>query len=146
MIIRRATEKDLPALLVIEDRCFGNERFNRDVLHAYVSRQDSFTVIALEGQRPQGSAMCTMPQRSMVGRIASIAVLEDKRRSGIGSLLLAECERVLKTEGRKYAMLEVEVSNEPAIALYKGHGYKITGLIEQYYSRDRDAYVMEKRI
>jgi ribosomal-protein-alanine acetyltransferase len=146
MIIRPADEGDLEALLAIEEACFGNERFSRDVVRSFVLREDSFTAVALEGDRILGSAMCTMPRGSRAGRIISIAVLEQSRRAGVGSRLLEECERMLRENGRRRVTLEVEVSNRPAISLYSKHGYQVTGRIRQYYSDDRDAFVMEKRI
>jgi ribosomal-protein-alanine acetyltransferase len=41
--------------------------------------------------------------------------------------------------------LEVRVSNEVAINLYKGHGFEIVGVRKQYYQDNKeDAYIMYK--
>ena len=46
----------------------------------------------------------------------------------------------------KQGFLEVRVTNEPAIALYKKLGFEITRTINGYYSDGEDAYVMTKKL
>ena len=43
--------------------------------------------------------------------------------------------------------LEVRVSNEPAIALYKTYGFEVAGVRKGFYTAPReDAYVMLKNL
>jgi ribosomal-protein-alanine N-acetyltransferase len=42
--------------------------------------------------------------------------------------------------------LEVRVSNEPAINLYRSMGYTIVGIYQGYYSDGEDAYMMSKNL
>ena len=46
----------------------------------------------------------------------------------------------------KQCFLEVRVTNEPAISLYKKLGFEITRTVNGYYSDGEDAYVMTKRV
>ena len=40
--------------------------------------------------------------------------------------------------------LEVNVTNEPAIRLYKKFGFKNLGIRKKYYNNSQDAYIMTK--
>ncbi|MDR0797125.1 MAG: ribosomal-protein-alanine acetyltransferase, partial [Nitrososphaerota archaeon] len=44
------------------------------------------------------------------------------------------------------AFLEVRVTNEPAISLYKKLDFEISRTINGYYSDGEDAYVMTKKL
>jgi [ribosomal protein S18]-alanine N-acetyltransferase len=46
----------------------------------------------------------------------------------------------------KQCFLEVRVTNEAGITLYKKLGFEITRTINGYYSDGEDAYVMTKRL
>ena len=46
----------------------------------------------------------------------------------------------------KQGFLEVRVTNESGISLYKKLGFEITRTINGYYSDGEDAYVMTKRL
>jgi len=79
------------------------------------------------------------------GHVISIAVLPEYRRRGIGKALMSETMRRMKE--RYHAdeiMLEVRVSNYPAIELYKKLGLMIVRIIPGYYKDGEDAYVMAK--
>ena len=65
--------------------------------------------------------------------ILNMAVSRAHRRSGIGSKLLESAVEFSRTAGSARAYLEVRASNEPAIALYKGHGFTECGRRAQYY-------------
>jgi len=148
VIFRCADEKDIPELLRIEDECFGKEKFSQEIVRAFIVRNDAFTVVAQDDLRSRlvGSATCLVSEGTGEGRIASIAVLRHLREQGIGSGLLAECEKTLGNYRLAKYVLEVETTNIPAIALYLHRGYEITGLLKEYYGLGRDAYTMEKKL
>ncbi|MBS7287266.1 MAG: ribosomal protein S18-alanine N-acetyltransferase [Candidatus Freyarchaeota archaeon] len=80
------------------------------------------------------------------GHVVSIAVMPEHRRKGIGKMLLKWGLRAMKEYGAEEAILEVRVSNEPAINLYKKMGFIIVKTIRGYYHDGEDAYLMSKRI
>jgi ribosomal-protein-alanine N-acetyltransferase len=143
---RRADENDLFELLRIEEECFGRERFSTDIVRAFIVRADAFTVVAEDegAERLVGSASCLVSETAGEGRIASVAVLNERRAEGIGSGLLVECENVLATFRLRKYVLEVETTNIPAIVMYTHHGYEIVDTLIDYYGLGRDAYSMEK--
>jgi len=145
VIVRLASEEDLPRLMEIEDLCFGPERFSQETVQAFLVRDDAFIVVAEELEELRGSAMCTTSDERGEGRIASLAVPERMRGRGIGGMLLDECEKVFVDLGMTVYSLEVETVNEPAIAIYSSHRYEISSIISDFYGRGRPAYAMIKR-
>ena len=78
--------------------------------------------------------------------IITLDVLEPYRRQSIGSRLLEAAERKAASRGAAHMVLETATTNEAAIALWKKHGYRETGTIENYYGPGQDALEMEKRL
>jgi ribosomal protein S18 acetylase RimI-like enzyme len=144
--IRQADEVDLPELSKIEEDCFGSERFNTETVRAFVIRDDTFVLVAFEGNEILGSAMCIVSELDLNGKIASIAVLKQRRGTGIGAALLDECEKVFRSHGLVRYSLEVEASNSLAIALYASRGYVVKASIQDFYGAGRPAFYMEKKL
>lgn len=144
--IRQADEVDLPELLKIEEDCFGSERFSTETVRAFVVRDDTFVLVAYEGNEIVGSAMCMASELDLHGKIASIAVLKQRRGTGIGAALLDECERVFRSLGLLRYSLEVEASNSLAIALYASRGYVVKASLQDFYGAGRPAFYMEKKL
>lgn len=145
VIVRLASEGDLPGLMSIEEECFGSEKFSQETVLAFLVRDDAFVVVAEESGRFVGSAMCLVSQEEREGRIASLAVPKPMRGMGIGAMLLRRCEEVFEHLGMTTYTLEVETVNEPAISMYLSHGYEVAGLIQDFYGCGRPAYAMFKR-
>ena len=145
VIVRRATDADMPVLLRIEEECFGSEKFTPETVRAFIVRGDAFILIAIDNDEVIGSAMCLTSEEASEGKIASIAVLRRCRGLGIGAQLLDACEQAFRDDELNRYTLEVETENEPAISLYLSRGYQIRGLLKDFYSVGRDAYCMEKR-
>jgi ribosomal-protein-alanine N-acetyltransferase len=75
--------------------------------------------------------------------ITTFGVHPDHRRRGIGRLLLLSLAEVAIELGSARMTLEVRVSNEPAQALYRSFGFRVSGRRIAYYSDDgEDALVM----
>ena len=75
--------------------------------------------------------------------INNLAVLPERRRSGVAMALL---ERVLgdgAARGALRATLEVRRSNTPALRLYERFGFAVTAVRRGYYTNpDEDALVL----
>lgn len=76
--------------------------------------------------------------------VSTIAVHPDYRGRGLGEVLLAGIlsrSMALKAE---YSVLEVRVSNESALTLYRKYEYEIVGQRKNYYrDNNEDAYLMQ---
>ena len=67
----------------------------------------------------------------------------DWRGRGCGTRVLYALIQAAIDVGVQYMTLEVRVSNEPALALYKNFGFKKAGLRKKYYEDNgEDAHIM----
>ena len=77
--------------------------------------------------------------------IMNIAVHPDWRRRGIAEKLIDYLVQELKKRGSHALMLEVRVSNDPAIALYEKLGFQQVGRRKNYYRNPKeDALILRK--
>ncbi len=77
-------------------------------------------------------------------RLMNLAVDPSARRQGVATALVRHGLRDGERRGVKRAVLEVRASNESALALYEGFGFKRTAVRPDYYSNPReDAILME---
>lgn len=75
--------------------------------------------------------------------IMNIVVRKNKRKLGIGSLLLNEIIRFSKIHSAASITLEVNEKNIPAIKLYEKYGFKQVGLRKKYYNNEDNAILMD---
>ena len=87
-----------------------------------------------------GFGVCRREGKAL--KIMNLAVLPEFRRHKVASqLLLALGEVGLELTCRK-ALLEVRVTNRPAITLYEQFGFKKLRILSRYYEDGEDAYLM----
>lgn len=65
--------------------------------------------------------------------ITTLAIDPDYQQQGLGQLLLLAMLWSARQRGLEWATLEVRVSNQPAIALYRKFGFQDVGLRRKYY-------------
>lgn len=80
------------------------------------------------------------------GHVVSIAVIPQGRRRGLAQALINRALEGMRYYKAKQGFLEVRVTNEAAISLYKKLGFEVSRTINGYYSDGEDAYVMTKRL
>jgi [ribosomal protein S18]-alanine N-acetyltransferase len=80
------------------------------------------------------------------GHVVSIAVMPQHRRKGVAKALITKALEGMEYYKAKQCFLEVRVTNDAAISLYKKLGFEVTRTLNGYYSDGEDAYVMTKRI
>ena len=80
------------------------------------------------------------------GHVVSIAVMPGSRRKGVAQAVINRALEGMRYYKAKQAFLEVRVTNDAAISLYKKLGFEVTRTINGYYSDGEDAYVMTKRL
>ena len=80
------------------------------------------------------------------GHVVSIAVLQQSRRKGVAQELMKTAMEGMRHYKAKQCYLEVRVTNDAGIGLYKKLGFDISRTIHGYYSDGEDAYVMSKKL
>jgi ribosomal-protein-alanine N-acetyltransferase len=80
------------------------------------------------------------------GHVVSIAVIPQKRHKGVAKALITKALEGMQYYKAKQCFLEVRVTNEAALSLYKKLGFEVTRTVNGYYSDGEDAYVMTKKL
>lgn len=151
--IREFRRGDFNALWEIDQRCFPpGISYSPMELLTYMRRLRSFTLVAEESGAQTGMAGEGRPVgfivgeagRRQAGHIITIDVLEETRRSGLGSQLLRAAEERLRAAGCRAVFLETAVDNAAALAFYKRHQYFLVKTLPRYYSNGVDAVMMKK--
>ena len=76
-------------------------------------------------------------------QIISISIDPSVQRRGYGQFLLLYVMAFVRNQKCKHITLEVRISNEKAIALYKKNGFAVVAVRKQYYPDGEDAYLMK---
>jgi ribosomal protein S18 acetylase RimI-like enzyme len=141
MEIIPATIRDLNALRRLENICFEKDAWPLFDLIAVLTFPGVVRLKAVEDNQMVGFIAGDPRPSQGFSWIATIAVLPEYRRKGIGRSLLHSCETQLKTPRLR---LSVRVSNQSAIALYEQEGYRAMDIWKAYYNDGENAVVMEK--
>ena len=139
-VVRRAGADDIPAMLRIEQRS-NPVPWSRQLFAKELERREGATIVATDGDEVVGFLACA--GQGDAWHILNVTVDPDHRRRGLGGMLVDGIISLL--DGRPYDRytLEVRVSNDAAIRLYRGRGFVDSGVRPRYYSDNReDALIM----
>jgi ribosomal-protein-alanine N-acetyltransferase len=130
VLVREFAASDVPAVLAILLESQEAAAWSRESL----LQLDSVAPTAWVAER-DGVVAGFLIGRSAADEfeILNMAVSGAHRRQGIGSKLLESALEVSRKAGSARVYLEVRASNEPAIALYKRHGFTECGRRVKYY-------------
>ncbi len=142
MEIRNASILDLNALSRLERACFGTDAWPLFDLIAVLTFADVVRLKAVETGDMIGFVAGDARQTESVSWIATIGVLPEFQRRGVGRELLRACEARLTTPRIR---LSVRASNAGAIRLYDLEGYQRVETWQAYYNDGEAAIVMEKQ-
>jgi ribosomal-protein-alanine N-acetyltransferase len=137
--LRRLTYSDLPQVIAIERRSFPTP-WSLAMFVLELSKPSGICLAATVGGRVAGYLVCS--RYDAVWHIMNICIDPDRRRQGIATALL---QRLLERVNDPDAQLTLEVrrSNDPAIVLYEGFGFRTAGLRRRYYQDNgEDAVIM----
>lgn len=149
-ILRKFNPNDLESVIYINRTCLPENYSPSFFLEIYQNCPEGFIVAEIEN-KIVGYIMCRLEfgfsefkRLKLVrkGHIVSIAILPEFRRKGIATKLITEVLKFLNESKINECFLEVRVTNEPAIRLYKKLGFNIVRVIPGYYLDGTDAYVM----
>lgn len=129
-------------VVAIEEASFTNpwtremylaELDNRGVSYCFLARDDAGATVGF----------CSFWRVLDELHINNIAVMPDRRRTGVGSALLAHILAEGARMGARRATLEVRRSNESARRLYERFGFTVAGVRRGYYTKpNEDALVL----
>lgn len=80
---------------------------------------------------------------SVQARVLMLAVSEEFRRKGIGTMLMTRFIEECKKKGVRVISLEVRKGNIPAMEFYKRFNFQPIDVVKGYYNDGEDAYQMQ---
>ena len=152
--IRRFTTDDLQAVMKINRAALPENYTDYFFIDLHDRFPETFIVAEQEGEivgyimsRVEvGLANLGLGGLTRKGHVVSIAVMPQSRRKGVAQALINAAIDGMRNYKAKQCYLEVRVTNQAGINLYKKLGFVISRTINGYYSDGEDAYVMTKKI
>jgi len=145
VVIKDADSRDFEILWRIDQQCFApGIAYSKRELATYMALRGSFTILATDPEEKILGFLVATLRHHGIGHVITIDVINEARRSGVGSKLLAEAERRLRQLQCHVVSLETAVDNRSALIFYKRHQYSMVKTVPHYYSNGVDALVLEK--
>jgi ribosomal-protein-alanine N-acetyltransferase len=140
-VIAPASWRDLNSLRHLEKVCFPQDAWPIFDLIGVLTFANVVRLKAVHDERMVGFIAGDIRGAENISWIATVGVLPEYRRQGIGKRLMQACEEQLTTRAIR---LCVRLANEEAITLYQKLGYRAISTWQRYYQDGEDALVMEK--
>ena len=139
-MIRPFSFPDLDSILQIESQSFPKSPYDwTTFLNLHTLYPETFLVYVNKNRGGTEEEIVGYIIFDQDGHIISIAVHARYRRKGVGGKLL---QRAMEAPQRNRVWAEVRRSNHGAQAFYSKMGFKITGLIPNYYGNE-DALIIQ---
>jgi ribosomal-protein-alanine N-acetyltransferase len=141
--IRRMRESDLAEVRTIETLSFPNPWSDNTFRGEIQNESISFPMVVVEkpGERVIGYIIYWHIREDV--QVNNIAVHPDFRGRGIAEALMRHVIDKVRANGATFMTLEVRVSNDAAVTLYRKLGFEVLGTRKNYYTNpDEDAYMM----
>ena len=135
-------ESHVAAIAQLEKLCFSDP-WSEKSIGSELNNRLSYWLVAMEGDALVGyvGSQSVLAESDMM----NIAVHPEHRRKGIAEALVLALVAGLSEKGNHSLMLEVRVSNDPAIALYEKLGFVQVGRRPNYYRNPKeDALILRK--
>ena len=135
---------DVSAIAELEKLCFSDPWSEKSIASEVDNRLSYWLVAEIDGVVAGYIGSQTVLDAS---DMMNLAVSPDYRRKGIGQALVNALVEHLQQNKVIALLLEVRVSNAPAIALYESLGFEQVGRRPKYYHNPReDALIMRKEL
>ena len=144
MIIRKMNLGDVSAIAELEKLCFSDPWSENSIASEVDNRLSYWLVAEVDGiVAGYVGSQTVLDAADMM----NLAVSPVYRRRGIGQALVNALVEHLRQNEVIALLLEVRVSNAPAIALYESLGFEQVGRRPKYYHNPReDALIMRKEL
>jgi [ribosomal protein S18]-alanine N-acetyltransferase len=139
---RRLELSDLNAIESIERESYPTP-WSRSMFAGELAKPSSISLGAFEPETEELLGYLIISRYVDAWHVMNLAVSPKYRRRRIAASLLERLFELTSSEGRRGYTLEVRVSNDVAIKLYKQAGFKARGIRRGYYTDNReDALIM----
>lgn len=129
LVIRKASETDIPALCSIDEVCFPVEPENMPLRFISILNDGDYSImLAFLNNKAVGKAHIRWQKDEAI--FSDIAIMPQYQSQGLGSELLANCINDALLLGKIKLALDVETSNHSALNLYTRHDFKSVNAID----------------
>jgi ribosomal-protein-alanine N-acetyltransferase len=143
--IRRMTEEDLEEILAIEQASYRTP-WSRRAFESEIRAPHANPLVLGQSDPPVVIGYICSWRTLDECHILNVAVHPSFRRMGLAAQMIDHLLEICQGEGILHYFLEVRVSNEGAISLYKKYGFKVCGVRRRYYAdTGEDALIMQRR-
>ena len=130
----------------IEKLCFS-EPWSEESLGYMYSSPHAYAVACIDSQSGKLAAYGGLEYVLDEAELTNIATHPDFRRRGCAKAVTDALERFVRLHGVKRIWLDVRISNEPAICLYRKLGFEDAGVRRHFYRfPTEDALLMVKEL
>lgn len=147
------TLQDVPAVAEIEKLCFSLPWSEQSLIDS-VKREDTMFLVCEEFDEKNSddtgdvnsniAGYIGMYLSFDEGDITNVAVSPAHRKKGYGEALVSKAKELAREKQLEMILLEVRVSNAPAISLYKKMGFEELGIRKKFYEHPvEDAIIMK---
>ncbi len=144
MIIREMKREDVPAVAELEKLCFSDP-WSENSIASELDNHLSYWLVAEDNGKIAGyvGSQSVLDAADMM----NLAVSPYYRQQGVGQALVNGLVQHLQQNNVIALLLEVRVSNTPAISLYEKLGFEQVGRRPKYYHNPReDALILRKEL
>ena len=144
--VREMTWRDIPRLVELEQVLFAGDAWSPETWWAELAGRPRREYVVLEG-RSGIEGYAGVDHGGDVADIMTVAVSPERRGRGLGDRLVDTVLDRARVRGAAAVMLEVRADNDPALALYRRHGFAEVSVRRRYYQPgDVDAVVLRRRL
>lgn len=137
-----AKESDAKDIAMLEKECFSLPWSENGILEAMAHNTVFFKAL----YKDEFAGYISVTAVAGEGYINNIAVFENTRGAGVGSLLLDRAVTFARKENLEFLSLEVRDSNAAAISLYSKLGFENEGVRRGFYENPKeDGIIMTRR-
>jgi ribosomal-protein-alanine N-acetyltransferase len=143
--IREMTEADIPTVLEIDRLSFPIPWSERTYRFEISNNRASTMRVAVVLENGAERIIGYIGYWFIIdeAHVSTIAVHPDFRRMGVGDQLFRSALHSAVEDGAEIITLEVRVSNDGAVNLYRKYGFEIVGDRPKYYrDNNEDAWIM----
>jgi [ribosomal protein S18]-alanine N-acetyltransferase len=146
VVLREYRDGDFEGLVVLDRSCFEpGIAYSAAEMQRYLSLATREAIVAESEGEIVGFCLGYRAPHD-IGRIITLDVRSDCRRSGLGRELLTSTILRLASAGARETVLEVDERNQGAIAFYEELGFRPRGRIPNYYGPGRPALKMAREV
>lgn len=145
MTFTSMTAEDIEAVVLLEQGAFADPWNARDFASELKNPRSNVQLLRDSSGALLGHVVFWVVLDQ--AEVLDIAVSIEYRRQGYGRLLMDHVVAMSQQQGCNLISLEVRSSNEAAMALYEGMGFKPVAVRPKYYAHDNeDAIVMQRTV